>query len=93
MRQDVDVVTDVAWRRRVLLLAVLALRRLLHLDLALHVGLFDDFHLQTHQHSGQRPLRAVRRFGRGRTHQLLRPHVVQYPLSVLAVVATLHDGE
>jgi len=26
-------------------------------------------------------------------HQLLGPHVVQYPLGVLAVMATLHDGE
>lgn len=45
MRQDVDVVADVARGRRVLLLRVLALRRRLHLDLALHVGLFDHLHL------------------------------------------------
>lgn len=42
MCQDVDVVTDVERRRRVRLLVTFALlRRLLHLDLALHVGLFD----------------------------------------------------
>lgn len=33
--------------------------------------------------------------GRGQpsTHQLLGPHVVQYPLGVLAVVSALHDGQ
>lgn len=45
MSQDVDVVADVARRRRMLLLAIFALLRLLHLDLALHVGLLDHLHL------------------------------------------------
>lgn len=59
MCQDVDVVTDVAWRRGVLLLGVLALLRLLHLDLALHVGLLDHFHLQGHGPSDNITLNAV----------------------------------
>lgn len=46
MCQDVDIMTNIAWRRRVLLLSIFTLWRLLHLYLTLHVGLFDHFHLQ-----------------------------------------------
>lgn len=46
MCQDVDVMTDIAWRRGVLLLSILTLLRLLNLYLSLHVGLFDHLHLQ-----------------------------------------------
>lgn len=41
---------------------------------------------------GAAPL-SPRHAGRPATHQLLRPHVVQYPLRVLAVVPALHDGQ
>lgn len=52
MCQDVDVMADVARGRGVLLLGVLALRRRLHLDLTLHVGLFDHLHLRQRQTVG-----------------------------------------
>lgn len=52
MCQDVDVMADVARGRGVLLLFVLALRRRLHLDLTLHVGLFDHLHLRQRQTVG-----------------------------------------
>lgn len=38
--------TNIAWRRGVLLLSILTLLRLLNLYLSLHVGLFDHLHLQ-----------------------------------------------
>lgn len=41
---------------------------------------------------GAAPL-SPRHAGQPATHQLLRPHVVQYPLRVLAVVPALHDGQ
>lgn len=56
MSQYVDVVADVAWRRGVLLLFVFTLLRLLHLYLALHVGLFDHFHLREYTLSHNIPL-------------------------------------
>lgn len=43
---------DIARGRGVLLLCVLALRRRLHLDLTLHVGLFDHLHLRQRQTVG-----------------------------------------
>lgn len=43
---------NVAWGRGVLLLCVLSLRRRLHLDLTLHVGLFDHLHLRQRQAVG-----------------------------------------
>lgn len=46
MCQDVDVMTNIAWRRGVLLLSILTLLRLLNLYFSLHVGLFDHLHLQ-----------------------------------------------
>lgn len=46
MSQDVDIMTNVARRSRMLLLSILALLWLLHLDLALHVSLFDHLHLK-----------------------------------------------
>lgn len=49
MSQDVDIMSNIAWRRRVLLLSILTLWWLLHLYLTLHVGLFDHFHLQEYR--------------------------------------------
>lgn len=46
MCQDVDIVSNIARGSGVLLLSVLILLQRLHLYLALHVGLFDHFHLQ-----------------------------------------------
>lgn len=43
---------DIARGRGVLLLCVLVLRRRLHLDLTLHVGLFDHLHLRQRQTVG-----------------------------------------
>ncbi len=51
MCQDVDIMTNIAWRCRVLLLSILTLLGLLHLYLTLHVGLFDHFHLQEYNPS------------------------------------------
>lgn len=92
MCQDVDVMPHIARWCWVLLLSFLILLRLLHLYLTLHVGLFDHFHLQEHGPSDSIHLiRWLIRWFRCLTHQLFRPHVVQYSLSVLAVMATLHD--
>lgn len=52
MSQDVDVMANIARGRGVLLLCVLTLHRRFHLDLALHVGLFDHLHLQQIQTVG-----------------------------------------
>lgn len=49
MCQDVDIMTNIAWRCRVLLLSIFTLLWLLHLYLTLHVGLFDHFHLQEYR--------------------------------------------
>lgn len=46
MCQDVDIMSNIARGSGVLLLSVLILLRRLHLNLTLHVGLFDHFHLQ-----------------------------------------------
>lgn len=59
MCQDVDVMTNVAWRRRVLLLSILTFCRLLHLYLTLHVGLFDHFHLRDRRLSDNIHLNSV----------------------------------
>lgn len=53
MGQDVDIMTNISRRCRVLLLSVFTLLWLLHLDLTLHVGLFDHFHLGEYRLSGE----------------------------------------
>lgn len=55
MCQDVDIMTDIAWWCRMLLLAIFALLWLFHLYLTLHVGLFDHLHLQEHSLSHKAP--------------------------------------
>lgn len=48
MCQDVDVMANIAWWRRMLLLTIFTLLWLFHLDFTLHVGLFDHLHLEEH---------------------------------------------
>lgn len=90
MCQDVNVVTNIAWWCRVLLLPIFALLWLFHLYLPLHVGLFDHLHLQAHSLSNKIRSKPVDDM-HVRAHQLLWPHVVQDSLGSLAVMATLHN--
>lgn len=73
MRQNVDVMADVARGRGVLLLCVLILRRRLHLDLTLHVGLFDHLHLRQRQAVGGGALGRDRRRLQGAVLYVLAP--------------------
>ena len=99
MCQDVDIMTNVAWRCSMLFFFILTLLRLLHLYLTLHVGLFDYFHLQenrllsdsVHLILFNSVMICKLSHTHTHTHQLFRPHVVQYPLSILTVMSTLHN--